>query len=244
MTNDGIRELTQQDLDWVLDLSHRRRARIAPFAPRFWNPAPDAREVHATFLGNKIDNPDVLTIRTDHGFLFGYPGPDRLDIDDMALDAESRWPDDGIALLQRAGSLAALNVVCPVPEPERRSAVEAVGLAVAESWWTKDLTPAADPEPPADDPKITAADASGVLVPAPPVYAPGGPVLLASNLGRDSGNPTGDALAELEQAAAAAGAVVAVVPQPADDTARAALLSRHGYLRTSDFHRGRTSTGQ
>lgn len=43
--------LTVDDLDWVTGLAAARRAQLAPFAPRFWNPSPDARAVHAEFLG-------------------------------------------------------------------------------------------------------------------------------------------------------------------------------------------------
>ncbi|HEY9291130.1 MAG TPA: hypothetical protein VIP98_07625 [Microlunatus sp.] len=236
MTSAGVRELTQDDLDWVLDLGARRRARLAPYAPRFWNPAPNAREMHTNFLGNKINDPAVISIRTDHGFLFGDPGTDRYDVDDLALDDEARWPTDGLDLLRAAGAQGSLNFGCPVPETERRRAAETLGLRCAESWWHKDLSPEAGGTPP-EDRKINVEGASGMLLPAPPVYAPGGPVLLTGDVADAT------SLAAIETAAAAAGAPVAVVIQRADDAARAELLTSSGYLRTNDNYRGRLGEG-
>ena len=230
MADDGVRDLTEADLDWLLDLGAQRRARLAPYAPRFWNPAPNAREVHTAFLGDKINDPAVLSIRTDHGFLFGYPVADRYDIDDMALDDESRWDDDGLTMLRVAAAKRSLNFGCPVPEPERRAAAETLGLVCAESWWHKDLEPAAEPTPP-EDHKINVEGASGLIVPAPPVYAPGGPVLLTGDVSDAAG------LAAVEAAAVAAGAPVAVVIQQSGDAALAGLLTDSGYLRTNDNYR-------
>ncbi|QDP95324.1 hypothetical protein FOE78_04815 [Microlunatus elymi] len=232
MTSDGVRDLTSSDLDWVLDLGAERRARLVSYAPRFWNPAPNARDVHTKFLGNKIADPNVLSIRTDHGFLFGYPNDDRYDVDDMVLDDESLWPADGVAMLRVAGADRSLNFGCPVPETERRAAAEGLGLVCAESWWHKDLDAAVDGTPPADR-KITVEGASGLVLPAPPVYAPGGPVLLTGDVADAA------SLAAIEKAAAAAGAPVAVVIQQADQTPRAELLDQAGYIRTNDSYRGR-----
>ena len=58
--------LTLDDLDWVTGLAAARRARLAPLAPRFWNPSPDARAVHAEFLGRLIGSPDVKSGRPPH----------------------------------------------------------------------------------------------------------------------------------------------------------------------------------
>lgn len=218
-----LRALTTDDLDWVLDLATARRARIAPFAPRFWNPAPDARSAHARFLGGLILSPDVMSVRSDHCFLFGLPREGHLLVDDMAVEDDACWPEDGTALLRHAGSAGPLRLVCPVPEPARTAAARSLGLAVAESWWHRDLEPS---------PHEAATDlGEGCrLVPAPPVYDPGGPVLLVTKVA-DAGG-----LALAERAAAARGATVSVVSQAPADHGLAGLLTAAGYRRTTDYY--------
>jgi|GEM_PF-2855000 len=231
-----VRDLTAEDLDWVLDTLGRRRERIVPYAPRFWRPAAGARAAHATFLGNQIANPEVLTVRTDHGVLFGVPRGDRLALDDLALTAEDLWPSEGAALLDAAVAAAdgrELDVVCPVCEPERRTAVEQLGIGVRESWWHRDL----DATGPAELGEVAVPGGTGRVVPAPPVYDPGGPVLLASDIADLA------ALRRLEAEAAARGAVVAVLTQAGGDAVRGVMLEGAGYRRTTDFLTGSLRTG-
>lgn len=234
-----VRPLTADDLEWVLDLIDVRRDLLTCFAPRFWRRSDDARQVHRTFLGNQIDNPDVITLRTDHGFVFGVRQGELIMIDDMAVDDDSAWPADGVHLLRDVSAAtdgAELRVVCPVPETARTEAVASLGLTVAETWWHHDLPH--DPQAwmwpavPEDTPEVTVEGASGRLVPAPPVYDPGGPVLMVGQLAG------AEPLAALERAAAQAGAVVAVIAQAAADTERGELLRQAGYLRTSEFRSG------
>ena len=222
--------LTLDDLDWVTGLAAARRARLTPFAPRFWNSSTDARAVHAEFLGRLIGLPDVMAVRSEHGFLFGLPRRGQLLVDDMLVDDmvltdDAHWTDEGTALLRhavRATYPAALRFVCPVPERPRADAARAVGLTVAESWWHRDLD---------RQPSAAAAELGEDcrLVPAPPVYDPGGPVLLVSAVSDAS------ALTLAEQAAAALGASVSVVSQDPADDALATLLTKAGYRQTTDY---------
>jgi hypothetical protein len=208
-TLSGLRPLVPDDLAWVLHLCELRRKRIAGYAVRLWRPAPGARDHHRVFLSHQIQDPRVLSLRTDHGFVFAAPRADLLDVDDMGLDDDDRWPDDGIRLLQAVLQRSDARFVCPVPEPARTQTAVAAGMQLAESWWHRDL-PTTDPPTtataPVDDPILDVPGASGRLVQAPPVYAPGGSVLLVLQV--DSEN----ALTAIEDAAIAAGAVVSVVP--------------------------------
>jgi hypothetical protein len=84
----------------------------------------------------------------------------------------------------------------------------------------------------ADD-AVTGAGFSGLLGPAPPVYDPGSPVLLLSNLAGDAG------LAGVEREAAGMGAVLLIVPA-APASARAAAIARSpGWTVASDWYLGR-----
>jgi len=71
--------------------------------------------------------------------------------------------------------------------------------------------------------------ALGRLVRAPPVYDPGGPVLLVASVDSPA------ALARIEEAATARGATVSVVSQRPDDGDLAALLRVAGHVRTTYF---------
>lgn len=225
-----VRPLTLGDLGWVLDLSGQRRERIAGFAPRFWRPAPDARDRHEMFLGHQIGNPPVVSLRTDHGFVFAAPRANLLEIDDMALDEDTLWSDDGTRLLQAVLQHSDLRFVCPVPEPVRTQTATALGMSLVESWWHRDLATGHSAAA-VSDPTLVVAGASGQLVEAPPVYAPGGTVLMVSEVASVV------ALAAIENAAAAAGAVVSVAPRSPGEPKD--LLTGAGYKRTTDFFEGR-----
>ena len=228
------RPMTSADLAWVVELASARRAVIESFAPRFWKPAEDSDRTHAAFLGSRIAEPDVLSIRTEHGFLLGMPRPDALVVDDMAMERDVFWPLDGEELLRAAGQVGRLRFVCPVRELLRASAATAVGLLVAESWWHRDLTQFSSDLPDVVELGVRVDGAVGRLVPAPPVYAPGGPVLLVTSL------TDPNALSVIEDEAARRGAPVSVVSQEPGDGQLADLLKAAGYKRTTDFYEGST----
>ena len=220
-----VRPLALDDLEWVLDISERRRERIAFFGPRFWRPAPDARERHRTFLGQQIKDPAVESLRTDHGFVFAAPRDDLLEVDDMALDDDDLWPHDGAALLRSVAQRGDLRFVCPVPEPARRQTAVDLDMLLVASWWHKDLEPTSSPT--VAGAAIEVQGALGRLIEAPPIYAPGGPVLVTIEV------DDAEALAAIEAAAASGGARVSVVSRkPGQPTE---LLSYAGYKRTTDF---------
>ncbi|HEX8510268.1 MAG TPA: hypothetical protein VF635_12345 [Propionibacteriaceae bacterium] len=220
-----VRALTFDDLEWVLDISEQRRERLVYFGPLFWRPASDARDRHQAFLAQQIDDASVVSLRTDHGFVFAAPRGDLLDVDDMALEDDDLWPHDGSALLRSVVQRGGLRFVCPIPEPPRHQEAVDLGMVLVEAWWHRDL--AVTSPPTVGGAAIEVEGASGRLVEAPPVYAPGGPVLVAFNV------ESGPALTALESAAASGGAVVSVVPrkpgQPTD------FLTNAGYKRTTDF---------
>lgn len=223
--DDPVRSLTLADLDWVVELAARRAREREPFAPRFWRRAAGARDAHAAFLGGLIQDPGTPSLRTDNGFAFGLPRPGGLLIDDIAVDDETRWPADGTRLIRSLVGPSPVRLVCPVPQKERTAVAVALGLRVAETWWHRDLE--------LSDRLMGPVDLPGArLVAAPPVYDPGGPVLLVTEF-RDA-----DALQALEQRAAGAGARVSVVSQRPEDVGCADLLVAAGYRRTCDFRTG------
>jgi hypothetical protein len=222
--------LGADDLDWAAGLAAVRRAQREVFAPRFWRQAPDARRLHTRYLGSLIGASGVAAMRTGHTFAFGISRAGTVLVDDAAADGEDRWASEGPALFRRLVGASRVRFVCPVPEPGRTALAIELGLRCAETWWHRDL-----PEPLSGSPvdgSVHVGGARGTLVEAPPVYAPGGPVLLVAEFRHRR------ALAEMEREAARRGAPVSVVTQLPGDGIREEILMAAGYRRTCDFYEG------
>lgn len=223
----AVRPLTQDDLEWAVELTRSRRERLAEHAPRFWRAAPDATDRHRAFLAHLIDDPATVSVRTEHGYLLAMdPGAYRL-VDDMALDADEHWAIDGLALLRAVP--APLRLVVPAPEGARLDAALDLGLEPAEIWWHRDLEPGTGLDVVLEDPRVEVEGAEGHLVPAPPVYDPGGSVLLVTSVDSEP------ALRRVEQSAARRGAKVSVVTQQPSDLSLSSLLNAAGYSLTTFF---------
>jgi hypothetical protein len=113
-----------------------------------------------------------------------------------------------------------------------------LGLQLAEQWWVSTLSAlgAQRPTPRRYEAprRIDGSGFSGLSGSAPPVYDPGGPVLLAERLGDETG------AADLTGEAIRLGAILLVVPvRPA--TARARELAGCGWSVASDWYLGRPS---
>ncbi|GEP38167.1 hypothetical protein NPS01_18300 [Nocardioides psychrotolerans] len=235
MTAPDVRPLTQADLDWAVGLTRVRRDRLEGHAPRFWRAAADATERHRAFLSHLIDDAATLSVRSDHGYLVAMnPGPYLL-VDDMVVEPAEQWASEGVALLRHASAFGPLRFVVPGFESERLDAALDLGLEPAEIWWHRDLEPFTGLNVVSEDKSISVEGAAGQLVPAPPVYDPGGPVLLVTSV------TSPDALTRVEQSAARRGARVSVVTQPPSDAALATLLDHAGYTLTTFFFTTPTS---
>lgn len=227
----AVRSLVVDDVEWIVDLAGRCAVERESFAPRFWRRAPDARRLHARYLRSLIEDPAVSAMRTDHMFAFGMHRPGLMLVDDAAVDRVDAWTIEGPALLTRLAGESPVRFVCPVPEPDRAELAVRLGLACSETWWHRDLTERSTSSRRGGG-SLQVRGARGRLVPAPPVYAPGGPVLLVTEF------QDGRALAELERQAVTFGAAVSVVTQAPANDHREELLVVFGYRRTCDFYEG------
>jgi len=232
-----VRPLGHQDLNWVVQVTRERRESLAQYAPRFWNPTTDAAERHRAFLEHLIADPAVLSVRYRNGFLIAVDRGEFCLVDDMVVTPEDDWATVGPRLLEHAlDRCGRIRFVVPIAEPPRRAAAEAVGLTAVECWWHRDL-PALNhsDEYVRQRSDISVDGAQGRLVPAPPVYYPGGPVLLVT------GPVSAVALLRIEAAAASEGATVAVVSQNPNDEAMGRLLADAGYMPTTMFYESPTT---
>ena len=207
----SIRDLLIEDCEWAAVLMERRRQVYARYSPVFWRPARGVTEGHAAFLAEKVSRGSSVALRTDRGFLIGdLRGAEGL-IDDFAVEADDEWARHGTALLFSAWSALAsggaerLRVVTAAADEPKVAVLRASSLEPVEQWWVKPVDPSGTP---VASGRVEGSGFSGFLGPAPPVYDPGGPVLLVDRV------TDGTRTAAIEEGAVALGAVLVVLPVP------------------------------
>lgn len=231
----AVRELSVDDVAWVAELMEQRRQDYARFSPVFWRPAADVTGLHARFLRRQISSDANVGLRTDHGFIIAQRRPAEGFVDDFAVDRDGTWDEYGAVLLlsasQRlaaASALTQVRVVTAHADKPKASMLASLSLQVAEQWWVREVEPAAQPGKPG---RVDGTGFSGIFGPAPPVYDPGGPVLLADRLADDAD------IAMIEHEAAEMGSVLAIVPA-APGSARSTGLRQRDWSVASDWYLG------
>jgi hypothetical protein len=230
-TGPVVRDATPADLDAMVELFHRQRRRYAAFAPVFWRVAADDRDRHRPFLDLLVQAPEVVSLVADGGAAIAVDrGPGGWLVDDFAVADDDAWPTTGVTLLDAVRRRVAgpLTVVCAQRHEAKGAVLRAAGLTVHEAWWVGVPPGGAGAGPACPETPGTVAD----LVPAPPVYDPGGPALLVRHLPPVAGAPAG-----VLGRAGAEGAAVVVVPVAAGDHERIDLLAGHGFTVASVWYR-------
>jgi hypothetical protein len=229
--------MTALDFRWAAALMERRRARYEQYSPRFWRPARDATDAHAKFMMSVAARDGAVARRSEHGFVLTYPHGGRCFVDDFAVEADDQWHAEGRCLLLAAWAVAEsteqsiMRVVTARQDAPKRTMLIDLGLKVTARWWVKELEPARSP--PAFGP-INVSGTDALLVPAPPVYDPGGPVCLLGDL--DAAQA-----ARVSAAAAEVGAVLVVIQRdrsPDEAPAAEPELERAGFHNPSEFFEG------
>ena len=233
-----VRQMEDDDFLWAAELMERRRAVYERFWPVFWKPTEGVRERHADFLRSQVDTGRTVALRSEQGFLMAAIQGDRYDVDDFAVEPDEAWGSDGRRLLealQGSGPLARparVRVVTARQDLAKRRLLTDLGLTPVARWWVKALHPS---QPAAvGAARVQLAGVTAVLVPAPPVYAPGGPVCI---LGDIPAEIAARAVPETE----AAGAVLAVVTRdssPAPAPEEELVLTAAGFDNVSEFFEG------
>lgn len=223
------RRVTPLDVAWLVERLADRRRSLATFAPTYWRPASDARCRHREFLRDLLGDGGAVGFRTDDSVIIAQPRSQGWLIDDAAV-AEARWESEGAELWDalRSETSGSLRWVCPVPEREGLRFVGSRGFELVESWWHRDIE---DEAASGDEVgAVSVVGAAARLVSAPPVYAPGGPILFLTDVQEPDA-----ALEDAVRKASVLGSPVVVVSQtPRDDTV-ATKLRAHGFNRHCDF---------
>lgn len=224
---DAVRALTVDDVEWAVSVLGRRRDLLVPYAPIFWAPAEGAVGTHQAYLRHLLSDAGAVGWRTDESVLVAARHGDGWLVDDAA------WtPQDGAALW---GAFAAgcaddpVRVVCSRYEPERRELVLAAGLQVEETWWLRELSGSGG-EPGL---RVDLPGASARTVPAPPVYAPPGPMFDVTGPGDLA--DVAPAAVETAERLGCAGVVIRV---GRDGATGSAALAANGFRPHCDFLTG------
>jgi len=233
--SDPVTEMSAVDAQWAAELMEKRRRDYARYSPVFWRPAEGVVDLHAQFLRGRITAETTVALRTEHGFIIGERRGSKGFVDDFALEPPGEWDSDGAALLLAAAerlaaahAVATLVVVTAQADLAKSGMLARLSLTVAEQWWVRELQPLG---PAAAPGRFSGPGFSGTLGPAPRVYDPGGPVFQNDRAGEHTD------VDAIERAAAARGAVLAVLPA-APDPALAPELSRRGWHVASDWYLG------
>lgn len=121
-----------------------------------------------------------------------------------------------------------VRFVCPVYEPERIVYAMAAGLTIQETWWLKELSSTGG----GAGAKVDLPGAEAITVGAPPVYAPGGPMLFLP-APQDAKTAVPAALEKAVELGCAG-----VVNQMAGDDDLAMVLTQTGLRRHCDYVTG------
>jgi len=235
----ACRDMAADDAAWAAEVMERRRRIYARYSPVFWRPAPNAAGLHTRFLARQIASEGTIALRTGHGFIVCQRRNGEGFVDDFAVEDPAAWQREGAALLlataQRLSATgeSAVRVVTAHADRPKADMLASLSLHLAEQWWVAELRPAAGEK--ASYGRRDGAGFSGIFAPAPPVYDPGGPVLLADRVHGDA------RIDSNEREAAALGAVLAVVPA-VPGSARAGELARGGWEVASDWYLGWPTT--
>jgi hypothetical protein len=242
----AMRDLNRDDVPWMADVMVERRAVYETFAPVFWHPAPNARDVHEPHLASCLTGDRYVGLRTDDGFVLGelqaagsppwFPEVPIGFVDDFTVTHDDEWTRDGRELLfavwsalQERGA-EALRVVTARRDVAKVALLESVGLTVGESWSVREVETRAA-SPPAFGP-VSANGVEALVIPAPPVYDPGGPVLLVTALG------SAEDVQRVPDLAAQRSAVLAIVPTRPEAPDIATMAEESGFDETSRYYVG------
>lgn len=145
-----IRPATVDDLDVIVSLTRAKRQQLARWAPVYFNPAPEADELHPAFLDFMIKSADHTTqaLVSDGGAVVGFfaehslDGESRIWVDDLCVAEEAWWPS---AIRAIDDAVASPWVTCvSTQDNSQADALTGCGLSTVSSYWAR---PTHDIEP-------------------------------------------------------------------------------------------------
>lgn len=152
-----IRDALPGDVEALVGLADRQRARHAEWAPVFHRPAADAADVHRPWLASLVERDEVCVLvhEDELGGVDGFviatlvpappvydPGGMTCSIDDYTVAYDGLWSTVGVALLTgaqewaRARDAVQVVVVVSPRDTAKRDVLIEAGLFVVTEWLT------------------------------------------------------------------------------------------------------------
>ncbi|MGH9047240.1 MAG: hypothetical protein ACRDVW_07995 [Acidimicrobiales bacterium] len=174
--------MSVDDAQWAAKLMEQRRSIYERYSPVFWRPTPNFAGAHATFLQSQIERAEHVAVRSDHGFCIVELRGSEFVVDDFAVRSDRQWQSDGAQLLLEAWArlrtrrVDGITVVTAEADIAKCRMLSDLSLRLVQAWWVKPLDAVGNPTRPFG--RVEGSGFSGFFGLAPPVYSPGGPVLL------------------------------------------------------------------
>lgn len=238
MQSNDVVDMVGHDCAWAAELMQKRRNNYASYSPVFWHQSPKAKSLHVESLHHQIVRENIIARRTGHGFIIAELRHLQGFVDDFAVDEDSRWDDEGRELLFNAWhrliakGATSLTIVSAKRDEAKNRLIDSVGLSLIQQWWVKSVMPTGDDK--RQDGPIEDKGFNGYLGPTPPIYDPGGSVLLI----RDIKDKT--SLEDIEKQGSRWGAVLIVVSQT-PNSPRIGELEKKGYEVAPEWFAGKPS---
>jgi GrpB-like predicted nucleotidyltransferase (UPF0157 family) len=231
-----LRPSTPDDAELAADWAEAKRHQYQSYAPVFWKPAVDAHIRHRPFLEACLRSPDFTSFSAanDHEALGLVLASHQVSapllppgwlIDDFYVARPELWHSVGVRLLEaeadaaRGSGCRHLMVVSGYRDAAKKEFLRHCGLQSEVVWWVKPIRP--------DHNTGRIGEVRMVVGPAPPVYDPGGLTALAIEEPREAGL--------FEDAAAQAGAVLAIMPVRSANRVMSQELRESGYAEASEW---------
>jgi len=225
--------VTSDDVDWVVRVLMQRRELLVQFAPVFWRPSPVASTNHRVFIEYLLSEVGAKAYRTGDSVLVAVPRGQGWLVDDAYVPGSDWATGDGRALwneLDHEAHGAQVRLVCPAYEEDRAEFARCAGLTIAESWWLMELPDTSGGEAAV---RVQLPGAEAIMVAAPPIYDPPGPILFLPGL-----DDLRTALPATIARAPQLGCPAIVVNQVAGDDSLAEALVETGFRRHCDYYTG------
>ena len=150
-----ILKAKKTDIEWMVELSHKKRLAYSKKHPNFWKMAKNSDEMQKKYFEKELENENVIALiyEDKQGFIMGklitppevYDAGLTLMIDDFCVKSDDLWITIGKELLdecQREAKIMGAKqilVVCGDHDTQKFLLLEAMNMNVASRWYTKQI---------------------------------------------------------------------------------------------------------
>jgi hypothetical protein len=150
-----VRFATQEDINWMVNLSYLKRLEYSKVQPHFWKTAKNSNDVQSQYFNEEIIKDDVISLcNTDKlGFIFGklitppevYDAGLTLMIDDFCVKTHNLWISVGKELLEGCIKISKdrgakqVLVVSGYHDIHKNDLLTQMNLLTTSIWYTKQL---------------------------------------------------------------------------------------------------------